>query len=106
MASILRSHLFEDQLPLIQNADEEQIKLLEYLKLARTALTESDYIGAWFTEFGKFMSLHQRSAMITQKLLFSNMNMGVVWSQPKLITLPCEYKDVFQVSSFSLAVAL
>lgn len=96
VASVLRNHLYGDQLPEISTVDEEYGSLVEYLKLMDRAIsTKSAIIRAWFTEFKGFVTSSSRSSTMVHTLLTANLN--VDWCQPKLLPLPYEYKDVFQV---------
>ena len=113
VSSLLRHHLYDQELPFIMTPDEEFIQLGQFLSLGLTETTKDKYshlhdgvkahhflhwispnplmaIWTWCEDLSNFIGRSQISA----RCLIEGLE--VSWGQPKLLRLPHAYDVIFQ----------
>ncbi|XP_077515931.1 ubr3 ubiquitin ligase isoform X2 [Amblyomma americanum] len=103
LASLLQAHLFEEMLPTVSDPADEISALSQFLGLGREGqlhksaaacvswVTENPrlLLRSWCHEFNQFVSLAQVAA---RSLVSVRWN----WAQPRLLSLPGRYDELFQ----------
>ena len=108
MAALLRTHVYDEPLPNIEEASDEFGMLCAYLELMQSDWKNQgrgaadalhwavkpmeDVLNTWCADLASFGQLSQFAA---HRLLA---RLHLVWKQPKLLTLPLSYDSIFQVS--------
>lgn len=107
IASLLRHHLYLQELPDIKTPQLEYVRLIYYLELVTESMDWSEFSAAkalcflpgtdislpkkWCEEL---MEIRPPSDTIRELIL----NQHITWYQPRLLTLPREYERLFTVS--------
>lgn len=110
IASILRHHLYNQQLPSIKAPESEFVRLVYYLELVTEGMDWGCFNAAvainwpadtemavasprsWCNQLAQFVAKSQiaaRSIVVDQH---------VMWHLPRLLDLPTEYEKIFTVS--------
>lgn len=106
IASLLRHHLYGQELPDIKTPQLEFVRLIYYLELVTESMDWSEFSAAkalcflpgtdislpkkWCEEL---MEIRPPSDTIRELII----NQHITWYQPKLLTLPREYERLFTV---------
>lgn len=113
IASLLRLHLYEQQIPEITIAKDEFPKLLSFLELITEKVVPPNVVNALYFVAGnerqlpkywcnEIMQLHLTDRIPGQKhasiALLSQQH--ELWQQPRLLALPKEYEKIFTVIIF------
>lgn len=107
VASILRHHMYNEELPEVLVEADEFVRLVYYLELVSHGMDRSKFnssvVFTWkdekldFVEFwyGQFRVFAERSQISARNFLSE---LHIPWKQPKLLQLPYQYDKIFQVS--------
>lgn len=112
IATLLRHHLYEQNLPTIENPQMEFACLASFLELVSINIDWNSFDAAEALCFipgherrlpelwcNQLMSLHRGSQAEHQSRAIAKLvnNQHTLWQQPKLLTLPREYEKLFTV---------
>ena len=108
VASVLRHHMYNEELPEVLVEADEFVRLVYYLELVSHGMDRSkfnssvvftwkdeklDFVEYWFEQFRGYAERSQISA----RNFLSELH--IPWKQPKLLQLPYQYDKIFQVIS-------
>ena len=108
VASVLRHHMYNEELPEVLVEADEFVRLVYYLELVSHGMDRSkfnssvvftwnddklDFVEYWFEQFRMYAERSQISA----RNFLSELH--IPWKQPKLLQLPYQYDKIFQVRS-------
>ncbi len=106
VASVLRHHMYNEELPKVLVAADEFVRLVYYLELVSHGMDRSkfnssivftwkddklDFVKDWFDQFCMYAEFSQ----ITARNFLSELH--IPWKQPRLLRLPRYYDEIFQV---------
>lgn len=106
VASVLRHHMYNEELPEVLVEADEFVRLVYYLELVSHGMDRAkfnsavvftwkedklDFVEYWFEQF----CCYAERCQISARNFLSELH--IPWKQPKLLQLPYQYDKIFQV---------
>lgn len=107
VAALLRHHMYVEELPAVQSASLEFVRLVFFLELVETSMEWKDFNATKALRFLPSVETALPMAWCAQLRRSQNTEMvykelvpkqHVTWQQPRLLSLPREYEKLFTVS--------
>ncbi|XP_015603280.1 E3 ubiquitin-protein ligase Ubr3 isoform X2 [Cephus cinctus] len=106
VAALLRYHLYEQPIPLVQTPQTEFVRLVYYLELVTEGMGWDSFNAAvalnWQSNEAsvqvprfwcdQYIALVNRNEMVARSLIVDH---HITWQMPKLLSLPREYEKIF-----------